>query len=70
MIKAREYYSDVFIEEDDKQLIRCNWCEKEFKIGDLLLKINSDDNDYNEEDITEHCPYCETSGCLMDIEKN
>jgi len=59
MIKAREYYSDVYTEDDDKNIIKCEHCNCEFESGDMLLKIPNRD-DYNEDEITEHCPKCKS----------
>jgi len=58
-VKARDYYSDVYFEEDDKVIIKCEHCGKDFISGDLLLKI-PDDEEYTDDDLTEHCPYCKT----------
>lgn len=67
MIKAKEYYSDVFVEEDDLEMIQCNWCEEQFKSGDLLLDVSYEDKNGNV-DITEYCPKCKKSGYLMDLQ--
>lgn len=57
MIKAREYYSDVYWEEDDDVYFSCEYCGYNFQSGDLLLKIPNK-LDYDEEEVSEHCPMC------------
>lgn len=57
MIKAREYYSDVYWEEDDEVYFLCEHCGHNFQSGDLLLKV-PDKIDYDEKEILEHCPMC------------
>lgn len=57
MVKAREYFSDVYTEDDDKDMFKCEHCNCEFKSGDLLLGI-PDKEDYDEDEMAEHCPVC------------
>jgi hypothetical protein len=37
--------------------VRCNWCDKVFEEKDI--KVVGE---------TEFCPFCDTEGCLMDME--
>ncbi len=57
MIKLREYYSDVYDEEDENKKCQCNNCHNVFKAGDMLLEI-PDKEVYDADEITEHCPFC------------
>jgi len=56
-VKARDYFSDVYLPEDDKVIIKCDYCNKDFISGDMLFKI-PDEEEYTDDDVTEHCPYC------------
>lgn len=59
MIKAREFYSGVWVKDDDKHKIYCESCKKEFRAGDLLLDTESIEEFPYEESIIEYCPHCE-----------
>jgi len=58
-VKDRDYYSDVYFPEDDDVVIKCDKCNKEFISGDMLLKI-PENEEYTDDDLTEHCPYCKS----------
>ena len=59
MIKMREYYSDVYKKEDDERMAECRSCNRTFLIGNTLLDI-PEEEEYNEDEIIERCPYCES----------
>ena len=42
-------------------IVRCNQCGKEFHEDDIVLDLTADDLQ------VEHCPYCNSTGCLMDL---
>ena len=59
MVKAKEYYGDVFEKGDNTTIVECRSCNKTFPIGDMLLDI-PDEAEYDEDDIVERCPYCKS----------
>ncbi len=44
--------------------IKCNWCENTMDEGEILVKYDGRDDEIGEN----HCPYCDMSGYLMDVE--
>jgi uncharacterized OB-fold protein len=68
MIKAKEYYSNVYSEKDNKE-VKCNSCGRVYMAGDMLLNIPNDE-EYDEKDITEYCPNCHSKDIsqLLNIE--
>jgi uncharacterized Zn-finger protein len=63
MIKIKDYYSDVVLEGDENNKVKCCWCEKIFPTLEILLNVKDDED----EDPDEHCPFCKTKGHLMDL---
>jgi hypothetical protein len=57
MITIKEYYSDTISSGDMKKKTTCKHCNGTYRTVDTLLEIPEDD-DYNSDDIIEHCPLC------------
>ena len=57
MITIEMYYSDVVFPEDLEEKTTCKYCKGIFRTVDTLLEIPEND-DYDEDDIIEHCPLC------------
>jgi hypothetical protein len=56
MIKIKEYYSDVYNEEEDYE-VSCPHCNRVFLTGEVFLYI-PEDSDCPEEETQERCPHC------------
>lgn len=64
MISMKEYYSDVILEDDEDKMVKCCNCEEVFPTWDIMLNIKDEEDD----DPEEYCPFCNTKGCLMDLD--
>lgn len=66
MIRIKDYYSDVILEDDENNRVKCCWCEEVFPTLEILLDVK--DNEEENEDPDEYCPFCNKKGHLMDLE--
>ena len=69
MITIKEYYSDTTSEKDKQIEITCSYCKGIYKLVDTLLEIPKNE-DYDADDIIEHCPLCNHIGFLKDDYKH
>lgn len=63
MIKLRDYYSDVVLQDDDFKQVKCCNCGEIFPTLEILLDVKNEED----EDPEEYCPFCDKKGCLMDL---